>query len=98
MAKKSSKTTREQIYREIIEKEGRKWDDCKVLSFAFKQERRPELFHFGLMLHEPRPVYYLFDCWDKYANVIVPKDEKNAAVIIAIAEKDGGEKTTPNLR
>lgn len=86
------------MYREIIKKEGRKWDDCKVLALAFKQERRPELFHFGLMLHEPRPVYYLFDCWDKYANVIVPKDEKNAAVIVAIAEKDGGEKTTPNLR
>ena len=98
MAKKTSKATREQIYREIIEKEGLKWDDCKVLSFAFKQERRPELFHFGLMLHEPRPVYYLFDCWEKYAYVIAPKDEKNAAVIISIAEKDGGEKITPNLR
>lgn len=23
------------MYREIIEKEGRKWDDCKVLAFAF---------------------------------------------------------------
>lgn len=86
------------MYREIIGKEGRKWDDCKVLAFAFDSLGGPELFHFGLMLHEPRPVYYLFDCWDKYANVIVSKDEKNAAVIVAIAEKDGGEKTTPNLR
>lgn len=24
------------MYRGIIEKKGRKWDDCKVLSFAFK--------------------------------------------------------------
>ena len=72
------------MYREILERSGIRFEDCNVLAFAFKQE--------------PRPVYYRFDCWDKYANVIVPKDEKNAAVIIAIAEKDGGEKTTPNLR
>ena len=98
MAKKTAKSTREQVYREILDRAGIRFEDCTVLAFAFKQEKRPELFHFGLMLHEPRPVYYLFDCWDKYANVIVPKDEKNAAVIIAIAEKDGGEKTTPNLR
>lgn len=98
MAKKATKTTRGDQYRAILERVGIRFEDCKVLAFAFKQERRPELFHFGLMLHKPRPVYYLFDCWDKYANVVVPKDEKNAAVIIAIAEKDGGEKTTPNLR
>lgn len=88
--------TREQMYREIIEKEGRKWDDCKVLSFAFKYQMQTELFHYSLMAEKPD--YFVFDCWEKYANVIVPKDEKNAAVIIAIAEKDGGEKTTPNLR
>ena len=98
MARLVKKSTREQVYREILERAGIRFEDCNVLAFAFKQERRPELFHFGLMLHEPRPVYYLFDCWDKYANVIVPKDEQNAAVIIAIAEKDGGERTTPNLR
>lgn len=86
------------MYREILERSGIRFEDCNVLAFAFKEERKPELFHFGLMLHEPRPVYYLFDCWDKYAYVIVPKDEKNAAVIIDIAEKDGGEKRTPNLR
>ena len=98
MAKKTAKKTREQTYREILDQSGIRYEDCNVLAFAFKQERRYELFHFGLMLYEPRPVYYLFDCWDKYANVVVPKDEKNAAVIIAIAEKDGGEKTTTNLR
>lgn len=45
-----------------------------------------------------KPDYILFDCWEKYANVVAPKDEQNAAVIIAIAAKNGGEKTTPNLR
>ena len=86
------------MYREILERSGIRFEDCNVLAFAFKEEWLPELFHFGLMLHEPRPVYYLFDCWDIYAYVIVPKDEKNSDVIIAIAEKDGGEKRTPNLR
>ena len=98
MAKTDKKVSRKDKYRAIMDKDGIRFENCNVLAFAFKHEKRPELFHFGLMLHEPRPVYYLFDCWDKYANVIVPKDEKNAAVIIAIAEKDGGEKTTPNLR
>ena len=96
MAKKSNKTRADQ-YREILAQYGIRFEDCHVLAFVFKQERRPELFHFGLMLYEPRPVYFLFDCWDKYANVVVPKDEKNAAVIISIAEQDGGKKTTPNL-
>lgn len=96
MAKKTSKSTREQAYREIIKKEGRKWDDCKVLSFVFKYQMQTELFHYGLMAEKPD--YFVFDCWEKYANVVAPKDEPNAAVIIAIAAKNGGEKTTPNLR
>lgn len=96
MAKRTVKTNREDLYREVLAKSGIRYEDCLQLSFAFKQRLRPELFHFGLMLHQPRPVYYLFDAWDKYANVIAPKDRNNAAVIIAIAEKDGGEKTTPN--
>lgn len=96
MAKKTGKTTREQTFREIVEKEGRKWDDCKVLSFVFKYQMQTELFHYGLMAEKPD--YILFDCWEKYANVVAPKDEQNAAVIIAIAAKNGGEKTTPNLR
>lgn len=97
MAKKTAKKTREQTYREILDQSGIRFEDCDVLAFAFKHERRTTLFHFGLMLHKPRPVYYIFDSWGKNAYVIVPKDEKNAAVIIAIAEKNGGENTTPNL-
>ena len=96
MAKKTSKSTREQTYREIIEKEGRKWDDCKVLSFVFKYQMQTELFHYGLMAEKPD--YYIFDCWDKNANVVVPKDETNDAHITLIAEQLGGQKTTTNLR
>ena len=96
MVKKSSKESLEQMYRGIIEGKGRKWDDCKVLSFVFKCQAQTELFHYGLM--NEKPDYILFDCWERHANVIAPKNEQNAAVIIAIAAKNGGEKTTPNLR
>lgn len=84
------------MYREIIEKRGRKWDDCKVLSFVFKYQMQTELFHYGLMVEKPD--YVLFDCWEKYVNVVVPKDEQNAAMIQQLAESYGGEKTMPNLR
>ena len=93
----NKRKTRRELYTEILEQQGIHFKDCDVLAFVFEQELRPELFHFGLMMYEPRPIYFLFDCWDKNANVVVPKDEKNAAVIISIAEQDGGKKTTPNL-
>lgn len=93
--KKNTQRTRRDQYREIIEKDGRNWDDCKVLSFVFKYQMQTELFHYGLMAEKPD--YFLFDCWEKYVNVVAPKDEQNAAVIIAIAAKNGGEKTTENL-
>lgn len=93
--KKNTQRTRSDQYREIIEKDGRKWDDCKVLSFVFKYQMQAELFHYGLMAEKTR--FFVFDCWEKYANVVAPKDEQNEAVIIAIAAKNGGEKTTANL-
>ena len=96
MAKKSSKATRGDQYRSILESYGKRLEDCKVLAFAFKCHAQAELFHYGLMTEKPD--YILFDCWERHANVIVPNDEQNAAVIIAIAAKNGGEKTTPNLR
>lgn len=98
MAKKTGKTTREQMYREIIEKEGRKWDDCKVLSFAFDGPGGPEIFHYELMMADPRPVYYLFDCFGETAQVIVPNDPENERMCIQLAESCGGSKTTPNMR
>ena len=61
------------MYREIIEKEGRKWDDCKVLAFAFDGPGGPEIFHYELM-YPLRPVYHLFDCSGNVAYVVVPKD------------------------
>ena len=97
MAKKTTKLTREQSYRAILATEGTKLEECRVLGFTFESERRPECFHYDLMLHDPRPTYYIFDCWEKNANVVVPDDDANAGVIIAIAERDGGKKTMANL-
>lgn len=93
MAKKD-KVNRGDQYRAIMEKTeyGIMW----FLSFVFKYQIQIELFHYCLMCE--KTAYFLFDCWEKYVNVLAPKDEQNAAVIVAIAAKNGGEKTTPNLR
>ena len=96
MAKKSTKTSREQQYRDILAKDGIRFEDCRVLSFVFEYPIKTELFHYGLMAEKPD--YYIFDCWDKNANVVVPKDETNEAHITLIAEQLGGQKTTTNLR
>lgn len=95
MAKRTNKTTRKEQYRAILDKAGIRFDDCRVLSFVFQFPRWAERFHFDLMAQ--KPVYFLFDSWEKNANVIVPNDEQNAVIIIAIAEKNGGKKTTANL-
>lgn len=94
MAKKTSKITRGDQYKTIMEKQG--IQDYSVLSFAFTYQLELELFHFMLMAE--RLAYYLFDCWERYANIIVPNDEQNAAKIVEIAEKNGGEKINQNVR
>ena len=94
MAKKTGKTTRGDQYREIMAKEGIR--EYKVLAFVFDGPGGPELFHYELM-RPLRPVYHLFDCSDKMAYVVVPKDPENERMCIQLAESCGGEKTTPNL-
>ena len=96
MAKKTTKQARGEQYRDIMEKQGIR--DYAVLSFVFEQERANERFHYRLLLTVPGPKYYLFDCFEKTANVIVPNDELNAAWVQELAEQVGGQKTTPNLR
>lgn len=98
MAKKTGKTTRGDQYAAIMEKEGHARNEWRVLSFVFEQESGPERFHFRLLMAVPGTGYYLFDCFDKTANVIVPDDDQNAAWIQELAEQVGGQKTTPNLR
>lgn len=97
MAKKSSKATRGDQYQEILASYGKRLEDCKVLAFAFETESGPELFHYELM-YPLRPIYHLFDCFGKIAQIVVPKDPKNEEMAVQLAESCGGEKTTPNLR
>lgn len=97
MAKKSSKMTRGDQYRSILESYGKRLEDCKVLAFAFETESGPEIFHYELM-YPLRPVYHLFDCFGKIAQIVVPKDLANEEMAVQLAESCGGEKTTPNLR
>lgn len=97
MAKKSTKQTREQEYRDILAKDGIRYEDCRVLAFTFERPLGPETFHLHLMNADPRPEYHLFDCWEKTAQIIIPNDESTAARIQELAEQVGGHKTTPNL-
>lgn len=95
MAKKAGKLPRGERYREIMAKEG--ITDYKILSFIFDSELRPQTFHLCLMMAEPRPEYYLFDCFGNVGQLIVPNDEKLCEQITGIAKKWGGKKATPNL-
>lgn len=97
MALGTSKPTRLEQYREIMAGYGKRMEDCKVLAFAFDSASGPEMFHYELM-YPLRPVYHVFDCFGKIAQVIVPVDPENERMCIALAESCGGEKTTPNLR
>ena len=97
MAKKSNKATRGDQYRSILESYGKRLEDCKVLAFAFETESGPEIFHYELM-YPLRPVYHLFDCFGKIAQIVVPKDPENEEMAVLLAESCGGEITTPNLR
>lgn len=100
MAKKTKSALAEQ-YREILAREGKDFDECKVLAFEFGSEWAVEIFHFELT-YPLRPVYHIFDGWDNetehVAQLVIPKDAENERALIMLAESCGGEKTTPNIR
>lgn len=93
---RNSKSTKGDEYRAIMEKDGIR--EYKVLAFVFLSDMGPQYFHYELMMADPRPVYYLFDCFGETAQVIVPNDPENERICIQLAESCGGSKTTPNLR
>lgn len=98
MAKKTSKSTREQTYREILGQTEIRFEDCNVLAFAFDAPRGPEKFHYDVMMSEPRLQYYIFDCLEGRAQVVVPNDDFVIAAIERIAAELGGSKTMAELR
>ncbi|MBR2392874.1 MAG: hypothetical protein IKL37_00270 [Alphaproteobacteria bacterium] len=93
---RNSKSTKGDEYRAVMEKDGIR--EYKVLAFAFLSDIGPEYFHYELMLADPRPDYYLFDIMGEIAQIIVPKDSDNERLLIELAERCGGKKTTPNTR
>ena len=93
----TKKPTRKDESRAILEKDGIRFEDCRVLAFAFDGPGGPEIFHFGLMLDLRRPEYYLFDCWEKMAQVIIPNNDAVSEIVFDIATRADGKKTTPNL-
>lgn len=97
MARTVKKTARKDQYRAIMAKDGIRFEDCRVLAFAFEYPKGPEILHIRIMLTEPQPTYYLFDLFEQVAQIVIPNDESTAARIQELAEQVGGKKTTPNL-
>lgn len=91
-------TGREQQYRAILAKEGKRFEDYRGVAFTFKDQSGPERFHFRLLMTVPGPEYVLFDCFGLIAQVIVQNDERTVKWVQELAGQVGGEKTTPNLR
>lgn len=91
-------TGREQQYRAILAKEGKRFEDYRVVAFTFNEKGGPERFHLRLLMTVPGPEYVLFDCFGLIAQVIVPNDERTVKWVQELAGQVGGEKTTPNLR
>jgi len=95
MAKKI-KTTLADQYREILAREGKNFDDCKVVAFEFESDYGPEIFHFELT-YPLRPVYHIFDGYDNVAQIVIPQDEENERLLNMLAESCGGTPVKPRL-
>ena len=93
----AKKETRESQYRAILERDGIRYEDCKVLAFAFETDGGPGIFHYKLM-RTMYHVYYIFDCMGNIAQVVSPKNQDIEQKIISLAENVGGKKTTPKLQ
>ena len=96
MAKKSSKATTADQYREILAREGLNFDDCKVVAFEFGSEFGVDVFHFELT-YPLRPVYHIFDGWENVAQIVIPKNAENERMLEQLAESCGGESVKPRL-
>ena len=96
MAKKSSKATASDQYREILARDGMNFDDCKVVAFEFESASGVDVFHFELM-YPLRPVYHIFDGWENVAQIVIPKDAENERMLRQLAESCGGLFVKPRL-
>ena len=94
---KEKKTIKDQ-YAAILKGKGVSLRDCKVLAFAFEGPGGPEKLHYGVMMSEPRLQYYIFDCWEGRAQVVVPNDDFVIAAIERIVAELGGSKTMAEFR
>ena len=89
--------SRKQKYQDVLAAQGQMLQDCKLLAFAFGGSDTPAKFHFWLMLDGRRPIYYLFDSFENYAQIVVPKDDAAIELICDVAGRAGGKETTPIL-
>ena len=95
MAKKTAKSTREQMYREILERSGIRFEDCRVFGIMFPDAAKCRIFHFRIMANCLN--YVLFDSIERNANVIVFKSMDDVEIINE-AKKLDGIKVLPKIR
>lgn len=94
MAKKVISKTRRDRYREILESDELKLEDCRVLAFEFRDDGGPAMFHYELMM-PGQPKCYLFDKINNTAQVVVADDDAIEKRCIGLAEKHNGKKVKP---
>jgi len=70
-------------------------EDLRALAFRFPDTKGPERFHYTLLFGSGQ--YWLFDCWDDIAQVVIPDSDTIEQIIKDAAAKDGGIKITPEL-
>lgn len=82
--------TIESRYREIIARQGFKWENCRVLVFGFKTEADAKAFHYET-LSGGFPEHLIFDMLGRLVTVVVPERWGICEKYEAMAAQYGGE-------
>lgn len=86
----TKKQTIESRYREIIARQGFKWENCRVLVFGFKTEADAKAFHYETLSGDV-PEHLIFDMTGRLVTVIVPERRGICEKYEAMAAQYGGE-------
>lgn len=90
------KITKGQQYEAILSQKGVSLSDCRVLGFRFPDfPLHAQSFHLRVMC---RVKYFLFDCFDDNAYIVIPKDSTDDDLLKEIAKELRGQPTMVELR
>lgn len=82
--------TIESRYREIVARQGFKWENCRVLVFGFKTEADAKAFYYET-LSGVSPEHLIFDMTGRLVTVVVPERRGIREKYEAMAAQYGGE-------